>query len=94
MKFLSDYAKKFSPTVADGIAQAVVKAVLEPILEPIFHHDSYGYRPGKSATEAVRVTRERCWRYDWMVEFDIQGAYDNIDHALLLRALRKHTDCK
>jgi group II intron reverse transcriptase/maturase len=82
------------PTVADRIAQAVVKAVLEPSLEPIFHRDSYGYRPGKSATEAVRVTRERCWRYDWVVEFDIQGAYDNIDHALLLRALRKHTSCQ
>jgi RNA-directed DNA polymerase len=65
------------PTVADRIAQAVVKAVLEPSLEPIFHRDSYGYRPGKSATEAVRVTRERCWRYDWVVEFDIQGAYDH-----------------
>src|ERR1043166_6700375 len=81
------------PTVADRIAQAVVKAVLEPILEPLFHPDSYGYRPGKSATEAVRVTRERGWRYDWVVEFDIQGAYDNIDHALLLQALRKHTNC-
>ena len=82
------------PTVADRMAQTVVKAVLEPILESRFRRDSYGYRPGKSALDAVRVTRERCWRYAWVVEFDIPGAYDNMDHALLLRALDKHTDCK
>jgi RNA-directed DNA polymerase len=82
------------PTVADRVAQMVVKRVLEPELEPIFLPDSYGYRPGKSALDAVAVTRERCWRYDWVLEFDIKGLFDNIDHALLRRALEKHTACE
>jgi RNA-directed DNA polymerase len=72
----------------------VVKMMLEPAVEPIFLPDSYGYRPGKSALDAVAVTRKRCWRYDWVVEFDIKGLFDNIDHALLSRALEKHTKCK
>ncbi|MGB0066142.1 MAG: group II intron reverse transcriptase/maturase [Terracidiphilus sp.] len=80
------------PTVADRVAQTVVKAVLEPLLEPIFLPDSYGYRPEKSALDAIAVTRERCWRYDWVLEFDIRGLFDNISHELLLRALEKHTD--
>lgn len=82
------------PTVADRIAQMVAKMYLEPKVEPYFHPDSYGYRPGKSAMGAVAVTRERCWRYDWLLEFDIKGLFDNIDHELLLRAVRTHTDCK
>jgi len=82
------------PTVSDRVAQAVALAYLEPKLEPIFCVDSYGYRPGKSAIDAVGVTRERCWRYNWVLEYDIRGAFDNIDHELLQRALRKHTDCK
>ncbi len=82
------------PTVADRVAQMVVKMVLEPALEPIFLSDSYGYRPEKSALDAVGITRKRCWQYDWVLEFDIKGLFDNIDHALLLRALEKHTDCK
>jgi RNA-directed DNA polymerase len=82
------------PTVADRVAQMVVKLVLEPNLEPIFLPDSYGYRPGKSALDAVAVTRKRCWQYDWVLEFDIKGLFDNIDHALLLRALEKHTACE
>ena len=82
------------PTVADRVAQMVVKMVLEPAVEPIFLPDSYGYRPAKSALDAVAITRKRCWQYDWILEFDIKGLFDNIDHALLLRALEKHTDCK
>lgn len=82
------------PTVADRIAQTVVKRYLEPILEEYFHPDSYGYRPGKSATEAIGVARQRCWRYDWVLDLDIKGFFDNIDHDLLMRAVRKHTDCK
>lgn len=82
------------PTVADRVAQMVVKDYLEPIVEPIFLEDSYGYRPGKSAHDALAVTRERCWRYDWVLEFDIRGLFDNIDHDLLMRAVRKHTDCR
>lgn len=82
------------PSVADRVAQMVVKQVIEPILEPIFLADSYGYRPNKSALDAVGVTRKRCWKYDWILEFDIKGLFDNIDHELLLRAVRKHITCK
>ena len=78
------------PTVGDRVAQSVVKMVLEPILEPVFYEDSYGYRPGRSAHDAIAVVRKRNWEYDWVVEFDIKGLFDNIDHELLLRALRKH----
>ncbi len=81
-------------TVADRVAQMVAKMYLEPVLEPYFHQDSYGYRPGKSAIQAVEVTRRRCWKYDWVLEFDIKGLFDNIDWDLLMRAVRKHTDCK
>jgi RNA-directed DNA polymerase len=82
------------PTVSDRIAQMVVKLTLEPVLDPIFHADSYGYRPGKSALEAIGVARKRCWRYNWVVDLDIKGFFDNIDHALLMRALRKHIQIK
>jgi hypothetical protein len=78
------------PTVADRVAQTVVKKVLEPVLEAVFDRDSFGYRPGRSALDAVGLVRRRSWKYDWVVEFDIQGLFDNIDHALLLRAVRKH----
>ena len=79
------------PTVSDRIAQMVVKQLLEPILEPMFHEDSYGYRPGKSAHHAIAQARKRCWKYAWVVEMDIKGFFDNIDHALLLKAVRHHT---
>jgi RNA-directed DNA polymerase len=82
------------PTVADRVAQMVAKMYFEPVLEPNFHQDSYGYRLRKSAIQAVEVTRRRCWKYDWVLEFDIKGLFDNIDHDLLMRAVRKHTDCK
>ncbi len=82
------------PTVSDRIAQMVVKLHVEPLLEPLFHPDSYGYRPGKSAKEAVGVTRKRCWQYGWVVEFDIKGAFDNLDHDLLLKAVSKHVSDK
>lgn len=80
--------------VSDRIAQTVVKIYLEPEIEPHFHEDSYGYRPGKSALDAVGKARERCWRYDWVLDLDIQEFYDSIDRALLMRAVRKHTDSK
>jgi len=82
------------PTVADRIAQTVVTQVFAPCVEPHFHRDSYGYRPKKSALQAVAVTRTRCWKYDYLVEFDIQGLFDAIDHTLLLRAVAKHTACR
>lgn len=81
------------PTVADRIAQMVVKLAVEPDIEPHFLADSYGYRAGKSALDAVAVTRERCWKFDWVVEFDIKGLFDNIPHELLLKAVRKHVTC-
>jgi group II intron reverse transcriptase/maturase len=81
------------PTVGDRVAQMVVKMDLEPKVEPLFHPDSYGYRPKKSALDAVGKCRERCWRYDWVVDLDIRGFFDNIDHSLMMHAVRKHTDC-
>jgi len=80
------------PTVSDRVAQTAVKMILEPMLDPLFHDNSYGYRPGRSALDAVELVRRRSWKYDWVVEFDIKGLFDNIDHELLLRALRKHCD--
>ena len=82
------------PTVADRIAQMAVKQHLEPELEKHFHPDSYGYRPGKSAHQAIGAARKRCWRYDWVVDLDIKGFFDHIDHVLLMRAVRHHTQEK
>jgi len=82
------------PTVSDRIAQMVVKQLIEPELDQIFLSDSYGYRPGKSALDAVGVTRQRCWKYDWVLEFDIKGLFDNLPHDLLLKAVRKHVKCQ
>ncbi len=79
------------PTVADRVAQMVVKQALEPELEGHFHPDSYGYRPGKSAHQAIGQARKRCWRNDWVLDLDIKGFFDNIEHSLLLKALRRHT---
>ena len=82
------------PTVADRVAQMVVKKIVEREVEPVFLPDSYGYRPHKSALDAIGITRKRCWRYDWVLEFDIRGMFDNIDHTLLMRAVRKHVKCE
>jgi RNA-directed DNA polymerase len=82
------------PTVADRIAQMVVKNYLEPILEPHVHVDSYGYRPNKSALDAVGMARKRCWRYNWVLDLDIKGFFDNISHELLMKAVTKHTECR
>ncbi len=82
------------PTVTDRIAQMVVKLYFEPLVEPQMHEDSYGYRPEKSAIQAVDITRQRCWRYDWLLEFDIKGLFDNIRHDLLMQAVRYHIKCK
>jgi RNA-directed DNA polymerase len=80
------------PTVADRIAQTVAAMYLEQVVEPIFHPDSYGYRPGRSALDAVGKCRERCWRNDWVIDLDVQAFFDSVDHALLLRAVQRHTD--
>lgn len=71
----------------------VVKRHLEPTVEPKFHQDSYGYRPGESALDAIGVARQRCWRYDWVLDLDIKAIFDCIEPDLLMRAVRKHTDC-
>jgi len=80
------------PTVADRIGQMVVTMCLEPLVEPHFHPDSYGYRPGKSALSAVATARQRCWERDWVIDLDIKGYFDNLDHQLMMRAVKKHTD--
>ena len=82
------------PTVSDRVAQQVVKQRLERVLEPFFHDDSYGYRPGRSAIDAVRKARQRCWRSNWVLDIDIKSFFDTIDWGLLLKAVRKHTDCQ
>lgn len=82
------------PTIEDRIAQMVVKLYFEPNVEPLFYEDSYGYRPNKSAIQALEVTRQRCWRKDWVMEFDIKGLFDNIRHDYLLEMVRRHTEEK
>lgn len=80
------------PTVSDRIAQGVAKAYLEPILEPKFHEDSYGFRPGRSQGDALKVTRTRCFQLDWVIDLDIKAFFDNLDHTLLLDAVQTHTE--
>lgn len=82
------------PTVADRIAQTVVAMYLERLVEPVFHPDSYGYRPGRSALDAVAVCRERCWRNDWVIDLDVRAFFDSVDHSLMLKAVERHTDAK
>ena len=82
------------PTVADRIAQTVVKMYLEPVVEPLFHADSYGYRPGRSALQAVGVCRERCWKADWVIDLDLKSFFDSLPHDLVLKAVAHHTDQK
>jgi len=75
------------PTVGDRVAQMVVKKYLEPHIEPYFHENSYGYRPHKSAHDALSTTREKCWEYAWVLDLDIKGFFDNLNHDLLLLAV-------
>jgi RNA-directed DNA polymerase len=82
------------PTVSDRVAQMVVKMYLESKVEPMFHADSYGYISGKSALDAVGIVRKRCWGHDWVIDLDIQSFFDEIDHRLMLHAVKKHTDSK
>ena len=80
------------PTVADRVAQTVVKMVLEPAVEPRFHPDSYGYRPGRGALDAVGMARKRCWDADWVIDLDIKAFFDSLDWGLVERAVAHHTD--
>ena len=72
------------PTVSDRIAQMVVKSRLEPAIDPLFHPDSYGYRPGKSAQDAVGQARQRCWAFDWVIDLDIKGFFDTASYCPLI----------
>ena len=72
------------PTIGDRIAQAVVKRFLEPLVDPVFHEDSYGYRPGRSALDAVAKARQRCWRDNWVLDLDISKFFDTLDHGLVM----------
>lgn len=82
------------PTVSDRVAQMVVKNCLEPLVEPHFHDDSYGYRPGKSALDAIEQARWRCWRDDWVLDMDIKGFFDALEHRYVIAAVSRFTDCK
>ncbi len=82
------------PTIDDRVAQMIIKNRIEPVLEPIFYNDSYGYRPNKSAIDAIGTTRERCWKMPGVLEFDIVGMFDNINHGMLMKALKKHVSEK
>jgi RNA-directed DNA polymerase len=79
------------PTTADRIAQTAAAMLLEEKLEPIFHPDSYGYRPGRSAHDALTVTRRRCWKQAWVLDLDIRTFFDSVPHDLLLKAVAHHT---
>ncbi len=82
------------PTVSDRIAQMVVREELQPHVDQVFNRNSYGYRPGKSAHGAIEKARSLCWKYDWVVDLDIKGFFDNLDHELLMLAVNRHTDQK
>jgi RNA-directed DNA polymerase len=82
------------PTLMDRTAQMVVRMNFEPLVEPVFCKDSYGYRPNRSATDAIGITRQRCWKMPWLIEYDIKGLFDHIDHELMMKAVRKHTENK
>ncbi|MGH8711281.1 MAG: group II intron reverse transcriptase/maturase [Burkholderiales bacterium] len=80
------------PTVADRIAQTVVAAELEKTVEPLFDPDSYGYRPGRKAHDALEICRRRCWEFDWAIDLDIKSFFDSVDHQLVMKVVAFHTD--
>ena len=80
------------PNVGDRVAQTAAAMLLEEKLEPIFHQDSYGYRPGRSAHDALAMARKRCWQKDWVIDLDIRAFFDSVPHDLLLKAVSHHTD--
>jgi group II intron reverse transcriptase/maturase len=82
------------PTIADRVAQTTVAMFLEPLVEPRFHQDSYGYRPGRSPHDALAVCRERCWKYDWAIDLDVQKFFDEVPWDLIVRSVEAVTDCR
>lgn len=81
------------PTVADRVAQTVVASYLGERVEPMFHPDSFGYRPKKSALDAVEACRERCWKFDWVIDLDVQKFFDTVPWDLVVKAVEAVTDC-
>ena len=79
------------PNTADRVAQTAAAMLLEKELEPVFHRDSYGYRPGRSAHDALAVCRRRCWAQDWVLDLDVRAFFDSVPHSLLLKAVAHHT---
>ena len=82
------------PTIADRVAQTAVAMYLEPLVEPRFHRDSYGYRPSKSAHDALAACRERCWKYDWAIDLDVQKFFDEVPWDLIVKAVEAVTGCR
>lgn len=82
------------PSVYDRVAQTTAAIYLESLVEPKFHENSYGYRPNKSALQAVDIARKRCWEYDWVIDLDIAEFFDSLDHDLVLHTINMYTDCK
>jgi RNA-directed DNA polymerase len=82
------------PAVADRVAQTVAYLYLEPEVEPVFHPDSYGYRPGRSAHYALATCRQRCWKYDWVLDLDLESFFYSLDHSLVLKAVAHHTNLR
>ncbi len=78
------------PAISDRVGQMVVKLFIEPRVEAVFSPNSYGYRPGKNAHQALAKVRENCWKQDWVIDLDIKGFFDNIDHNKLMLAVEKH----
>jgi RNA-directed DNA polymerase len=81
-------------TIADRVAQTVVAKYLEPLVEPRFHPGSYGYRPNVSAHDALATCRERCWKYDWAIDLDVQKFFDEVPWDLIVKAVEAVTDCR
>ena len=82
------------PTIADRVAQTTVAMFLEPLVEPRFHPDSYGYRPDRSPHDALAVCRQRCWKYDWAIDLDVQKFFDEVPWDLIVKAVEAVTDCR
>jgi len=82
------------PTIADRVAQTVVAMHLEERADHGFHPDSYGYRPNKSAHQALAACRQRCWKYDWLIDLDVQKFFDTVPWDLVVKAVQAVTDCR
>ena len=80
------------PTIEDRIAQMTVVLAITPRIAPLFHEESYGYRPNKSAHDAVAKAKERCMKYAWVLDMDTSKFFDTINHELLMKAVSRHVE--